>query len=182
MQELELGIMAGIQDQMKNELQQKITAAQFLIPDTIVVTLGDIMPNVVAGTASETFTDKVKVHATAVVANKSDLDIFGKNLILNNIPAGSVYNEGSMKVSESYVKIDSIGGQVILSLNAEATDYPKLDARKFQEALAGKSAGEAKALLFNDPGVKAVEIKLTPFWRTNLPNDTERINIQSVLN
>jgi hypothetical protein len=176
-----------IQDQMKGELIKKLTGAQELIPETINVTLSDITPNVTAGTAAETFTYKTKVHSTAIMVNKSDLDNFAKDLILNNIKSGYGVDPTSLQVSQAFVKNDPVTGLTVLSLGAKENEYPKLDENVLAQSLAGRSVAEAQAIL-SDPKIEQpVSIELKPFWRQALsswfgiPKDTDKIEIRSAL-
>jgi hypothetical protein len=55
------------------------------------------------------------------------------------------------------------------------------------KSLAGKSVKEAEAILYAPKIEELVSIQMTPFWRQglswlfNLPDDTDRIKIQSML-
>ena len=176
-----------IQDQMKNELVKKLTDAQELIPETINITLSDITPNVAAGAAAETFIYKAKVHATAIMINKSDLDNFAKDLILNNVKSGYGVDPASLQVSQTFVKNDPVTGLTVMSLDAKENEYPKLDENALAQSLAGRSVAEARAILEDPKIAQPVSIELRPFWRQalsswfSLPKDADRIVIESAL-
>lgn len=176
-----------IQDQMKVDLLKKTSDTQQLIPETINVSLGSVLPSVAAGTASETFSYKAKVHATAIAVNKSDLDNFAKALILNNIQSGYDINPADLAVTQKFVKNDPVTNATILLLEAKGNEYPKFDESALARSLAGKSISEATAIL-NDPKiVQPVSMKLMPYWRAafpslfSLPKDSDKITIKQTL-
>ena len=54
---------------------------------------------------------------------------------------------------------------------------PQFDIEKLKEEVTGKKFGEVRSYLQDLPGVKGVDISLTPFWARKLPG-TDRINIK----
>ena len=56
-----------------------------------------------------------------------------------------------------------------LAMSTVATAGPDLKTDTIKQQVAGKKAGEIKAMLGNDPGVTKVDVKFSPFWVVKAP-------------
>lgn len=65
-----------------------------------------------------------------------------------------------------------------ISLENTATLGPKIDTDALRSQIAGKKSGEAKDTINQLPGVTNVDIKLSPFWVSSIPKNTDKIIIQ----
>lgn len=86
-----------------------------------------------------------------------------------------VYDNGlkSMKLE----KLEATPKTAKYKITALAHYGPQFDTDKLKEDVKGKKFGEARSYLQDLPGVKGIDIKLTPFWARNLPS-ANRIDIK----
>jgi hypothetical protein len=87
----------------------------------------------------------------------------------------SILSEGLDKATFKVNSITGTGAQ--LSLSTTATAGPDLKADQLKTQLAGKKAGEVKSILSTVPGVKDVEVQLSPFWVTSVPSKPDKVTI-----
>jgi len=67
--------------------------------------------------------------------------------------------------------------EATLSINAETTAVPTIDTDMIKKQVGGKKAGAIKELLSEQPGVKNVEVKMSPFWVSKAPKNPGKIQI-----
>lgn len=86
----------------------------------------------------------------------------------------SVYDNGY-----SDVKLERKSGDekaAVYSVSSTAQYGPQFDTEVLAKEIAGNKVGEARSTLQSLPGVKSVDINLSPFWASKLPN-ADRIDI-----
>lgn len=76
-----------------------------------------------------------------------------------------------------FTKVSQDGAVAVYKISTLAYYGPQFDTERLKQEVAGKKFGEARAYLQDLPGVKGVDIKLSPFWSRNLPK-AERIEIK----
>lgn len=87
----------------------------------------------------------------------------------------SVYDNGYSNVK--LVKKSGDEKSAVYTVTSTAQYGPQFDTDALAKEIAGNKAGEARSTLQSLPGVKSVDINLTPFWASKLP-DASRINIK----
>ncbi|MEK7059744.1 MAG: hypothetical protein AAB971_03240 [Patescibacteria group bacterium] len=141
-----------------------------------------------AGTPTVTTSAKVGDVANSVtVTEVVTYTMFGvkqddlKTLVENDIKTQidtdkqSILDNGLAKAVFNVDSISATGGQ--LTMSTSATAGPDLDVNTIREQAAGKKAGAIKAQLSSNPDVKSVDVKLSPFWVSNVPKKTSRITV-----
>lgn len=64
-----------------------------------------------------------------------------------------------------------------LSIATKATVGPDISIESIKDLAAGKKSGEVKDSVKAVPGVVSVDIKLSPFWKSSIPKDHNRITV-----
>lgn len=64
-----------------------------------------------------------------------------------------------------------------LSVVADSTAVPVIDQSAVQKLVAGQKSGNIKSLISDWPGVKSVDVKLSPFWVSKSPSKASKIHI-----
>lgn len=67
---------------------------------------------------------------------------------------------------------------VTLNVNADTTAVPTIDTDSIKKQVGGKKAGEIQRLLGELPGVKSVEVEMSPFWVSKAPKASKVTIIQ----
>ena len=87
----------------------------------------------------------------------------------------AVLNDGLDKATFT---VDDISDTVArINLENTATVGPKIDKAAITKQIAGMKSGEAKDLISQLPGVTGVDVKLSPFWVSSIPKNTDKIVI-----
>ncbi|MBI4033775.1 hypothetical protein HY379_02130 [Candidatus Saccharibacteria bacterium] len=64
-----------------------------------------------------------------------------------------------------------------LNINAETTAIPIIDTELIKKQVGGKKESEIRNLLSELPGIKEVEVKMSPFWVSKAPKKTGKITV-----
>lgn len=87
----------------------------------------------------------------------------------------SILSRGLDKARFNVEEASTAGAKV--TMNTKATAGPDLDKEAIKKAAAGKKSGPVKDDLENQPGVKGVEVKLSPFWVSSIPKKLDKITV-----
>ncbi len=93
---------------------------------------------------------------------------------MNDKDQQRVYDNGLKNVK--FEKKSSDAKTAIYKIITVAQYGPQFDTEKLKDEVAGKKFGEARSYLQDLPGVKGIDIKLSPFWARKLPS-ANRIQI-----
>ncbi|HSX47642.1 MAG TPA: hypothetical protein VLF63_02605 [Patescibacteria group bacterium] len=164
------GIKTDLVNQLKGEGYFSITATYNVGTPSVTTSanVGDQASNV---TVTET------INYTMFGVHESDLKALVDHSVDGQIDTSKqgVLSEGLSKAVFNPNTLTATGGQVTMSTVAEAG--PKLDLNSIKKSIAGHKAGEIKTMLNSYPGVTDVKVKISPFWSTNAPKNTSKINI-----
>lgn len=61
--------------------------------------------------------------------------------------------------------------QAVYSLATVGQYGPRFDIAKLKKDITGDKVGQARAYLQDLPGVKGIDINLSPFWARQIPNE-----------
>jgi hypothetical protein len=64
-----------------------------------------------------------------------------------------------------------------VTMTTKAIAGPDIDVASIQKNAAGEKAGKIKGDLDGNPGIKSVEVNLSPFWVSSAPKNTDKIHI-----
>lgn len=65
----------------------------------------------------------------------------------------------------------------LLSINENTTVVPIIDVQAVKKQAEGKKAGDIKAAINTWPGVKDVQVKLSPFWVSKVPKSDKKVTV-----
>jgi len=167
------------QSEMEKKLLAQVPEGYVMIADTKNYELGapDIQAKV--GDSLGKITSQMTGKATAIAYKKADLDNLGKDFILSKVVPGFIAYQNKLEVSSAFEGPDPASGNAVLDLTAQVPVYPGLADSELKKGLSEKSATEAK-LFLEDQGMK-VEITFTPFWRTQIPRELDKIEVQTII-
>jgi hypothetical protein len=173
---------------------QKITAQN---SDTVKQQLTDqlkkagmfpIAATFTAGTPNTTSSSKAGDEASTVtVSQTTAYTMFGvkeadlKKLVNEDVKdkidpkKQSILSQGLDKATFKVNSTSPTGAQI--ALTTTATAGPDLDADQLKGQLAGLKEGGIRDTLLANPGVKAVEVHMSPFWVTSVPSKPDKVTI-----
>jgi hypothetical protein len=171
---------AEIKKALENKV--KLQGLEIIDSSTEKFNLGDPVITAKVGDDIPKIAAQLDAKASTVAYKKSDLENLGKDFIFGKIPAGSIADDKSLSIKSSYAGIDPVSGQPALTVTGRLMVYAGMPEDDLKKGLSEKGVSEAKIFLMNQPGMKDVQIQLTPPWRFAIPRDLDRIQVQTILN
>jgi hypothetical protein len=117
------------------------------------------------------------VTYTMFGVHQSDLQTLVDNSVKGQIDTSnqSILSEGLDKAVFNLT--NSTANSAQLTMSAVATVGPNLNITTIKQAAAGLKSGQVQSQLSNQPGVKSVSVKFSPFWVSTVPKKTARITV-----
>jgi hypothetical protein len=168
--------------QFADKLKSQVPQGFVLLEDTVKIDLD--APQISVKIGDQVAKIPVTAHgkASATAYRVADIDNFGKDFILSKVPAGSIADMKSLEVKAAYAGLEAAAGKPALTVTAKITVYQGMDDSDLKKGLSEKSFKEAEMFLQKLPGMKDAKIELAPLWRTSIPRELDRIDIQTILN
>jgi len=175
---------ASAEAELKQELTQKINAQK---PDTFVwypsALLFESVRQVPITAAGSMIALSVNATSTAVV--------FSKPVLSNYIAEHSVtdYDKepvsidklGDLIFTPRFLAEANIGDPIPFSLTGDATIIWQFDSTQLKSDLAGKNKKDIFSIIANYRGVARVSAVIRPFWKSQFPDNPNKIKINIVI-
>jgi len=175
---------ASAEAELKQELTQKINAQK---PDTFVwypsaLLFESVRQVPTAGTGSMI---ALSVNATSTAV------VFSKSVLSNYIAEHSVtdYDKepvsidklGDLIFTPRFSAEANVGDPIPFSLTGDATIIWQFDSAQLKSDLAGKNKKDIFSIIANYRGVARVSAVIRPFWKSQFPDNPNKIKIDIVL-
>ena len=175
---------ASAEAELKQELTQKINAQK---PDTFVwypsaLLFESVRQVPTAGTGSMIV---LSVNATSTAV------VFSKSVLSNYIAEHSVtdYDKepvsidklGDLIFTPRFSAEANVGDPIPFSLTGDATIIWQFDSAQLKSDLAGKNKKDIFSIIANYRGVARVSAVIRPFWKSQFPDNPNKIKIDIVL-
>ncbi len=161
-----------------NELQSEEISSEFhFLKDSIETEIMERFSLAQPEDELEEFNFQVKAKSKTLLFKREDLISFAKESLLPYLPEGKKLYQESLKIDYFAETINLDSGKIILSLSLTAKAYSDVDLSNLKNNLGGKSLGEIKIFLENQPKIIKVEVKLWPFWVRSVPENPEKVKI-----
>jgi hypothetical protein len=163
---------------VKEELKQALGKDIVVLEDSLSVVMGQVMSE--PAVDQEANEAKLTAEITYTLLGVSSKDLgevldFQITSQMTNKDQQRVYENGISNVRLEKISADSKTASYKISTLAYYG--PQFDIEKLKAESSGKKFGEVRSYLQDLPGVKGVDISLSPFWARNLPGE-ERIHIK----
>jgi hypothetical protein len=171
-------ITAQNSDSVKTQLQDQLKQAHFYpLPVTFNAGTPNITSSSKPGDEASTVTVSQTTTYTMFGVQEKDLKALVDNDVKDKIDPKkqSILSEGLDKATWKVNNASPTGAA--LSLTTVATAGPDLKADTLKAQLAGMKKGEIRDTLLQNPGVKDVEVHLSPFWVTSVPSKPDKVTI-----
>ena len=175
-----------LDDQIDGEALKQELAGQFddnvtVLSGSFKVDKGGVNPS--PGQGGEVESGKARMSGTvsyslAGVANgetESYLEAYFKNQIKSSEDQ-RVYDSGARSAKFNDVAVD--GNAVKANLVATGKVGPRIDDNELKKEAAGKRYGDIQSSLQGIQGVDSVDVKFSPFWVNQVPDDPKRVSIE----
>lgn len=155
---------------VREELQKKFSGDITVLSDTFATVVGNITSEPAVG--AEANEGRLTVEATYTLLGTPNADI---NAALDAFVVGKMTDKDRQRVYDNgfknmkLEKLNSTDKTATYKIASLAQYGPQFDTEDLKNQVAGKKFGEARSYLQDLPGVKGVDIKLSPFWARKLP-------------
>lgn len=163
---------------VKAELKKNVTADIYVLDDSFVTTFGASTSEPAVGEQANEGKFTVEATYSILGVPKQDLGLALDAFIttkMTNKDQQRVYDNGINNVKLE--KISSDAKTAVYKITTLSQYGPQFDIEALKSQVTGKKFGEVRSYLQDLPGVKGVDIKLTPFWARKAPG-VNRIQIK----
>ena len=163
---------------VKEELIKAFPDGTMALDDSFAVALTNVASE--PGVDQEANEARLTAEATYSILGIKEDDLsnaMNLNIIsqMTNPDQQSVYDNGFKTVKMT--RVSGNATSAVYTVASTAQYGPAFDTEALANDIAGDKVGEARSTLQSLPGVKSVEIDLSPFWSSTLPN-ADRIDIK----
>jgi hypothetical protein len=166
-------------DQFTKDFQKKLSdQGEYVLATTLKA--GDAQVNAVpaVGQPASTANVSIKINYTVLTVKKDELKQVIQAKLADQVnKSKQKLNDNFMDDSNISVQSQSSPSSAVLLVNVNTTAVPIIDTATVKAVAKGKKAGDIKAAINNWPGVKNVDIKLSPFWVSKAPGNDSKIKV-----
>lgn len=130
------------------------------------------------GDAADSVTVTDNVTYTMFGVKEDDLKEIIEQAVKEEVDTSkqSIIDYGFDSISFNASNISATGAQMTVSTTVAVG--PELDKNQIKQDAAGKKPGEVEDEIETYPGVTEVEVKLSPFWVSSVPNNESKITVE----
>ncbi len=163
---------------VKQDLESQLKGAgYFVIEATYSAGTPVVIQSANVGAVADNVTVTETVSYLLYGVHKSDLDTLVTNDVDTQIDTSKqkIQDTGVTKANFNVTTESTASAQV--TMTAPAVAGPDINIPDIQKNAAGQQAGKIKGDLEGNPGIKSVNVKLSPFWVTTAPKKTSKIKV-----
>jgi hypothetical protein len=161
------------------ELKTTLSSELTFFPEAYTEEVLEQTTNVSPGARAENFVASMRMASRAVVFRKADLDSLIVRAFEGEIEEGyrMLPDSSTIEFAEPPV-VDYEQGTVEATLEVSVDVIEDFDAQMFSDLVRGKSREEIKEVLAAHQMIESVEVKLSPFWVSSVPEDEGKVRIR----
>jgi hypothetical protein len=166
-------------DQFAKDFEKKLSGeGEYVLTSTLKAGDASVTATPAVGQPASNATVNIKVTYTVLTVKKDEL----KQVIQAKL-AGQVdktkqkLNDNFMDDANITVQSQSSPSSAVLLVNEDTTAVPIINVASVKKLAEGKKAGDIKSALNAWPGVKSVDVKLSPFWVSKAPKKDGKIKV-----
>jgi hypothetical protein len=166
-------------DQFVKDFESKLSSqGEYVLTSTLKADDTSVTSTPSVGQPASTAQVNIKTTYHVLTVRKDDL----KQAIQAKL--ASQVDKSKQKLSDNFMNDANITVQsqksptsAILQVNENTTAVPIINVASVKSLAAGKKTGDIKAALNAWPGVKSVDVKLSPFWVSKVPKKPGKITV-----
>lgn len=141
--------------------------------------LSDSVITAVPAVGEQTTTSNVtaKITYTVLTVKKDDLKKFLEDSLNSQIKDISQRLSGDVLKDANILVQNQNGADATLNIGIDTTAVPVIDVKAIKNQAKGQKAGNIRSTLSVLPGVKDVQVKVSPFWVSKVPNKDGKIRV-----
>jgi hypothetical protein len=164
----------AVKQTLQNQLKD---GGYFVIDATYSTGTPAISQSATVGTIADTVTVTETVTYNLFGVHKDDLRKLVENDVDSQIDTSKqkLQSDGLDRAVFNVDNQSATGAQIAMSTKAVAG--PDIDTASIQKNAAGQKPGKIKSDLQGNPGIKSVNVNLSPFWVSSVPKNTDKIHV-----
>jgi hypothetical protein len=166
-------------DQFAKDFTKKLESqGEYVLSATLKAGDASITANPAVGQPASTSNVSIKITYTVLTVKKSDLSQAIQDKLAGQIDKSKQKLNGNF-LNDADITVQSQSGNnaATLSVNENTTAVPIINIASVKKQAEGKKAGDIKAAIGAWPGVKEVDVKLSPFWVSKAPGKDSKIKV-----
>lgn len=171
-------ISSAASDEFMKAFQKDLEAdGHYVLTSTLK--LNDPVITAVPAVGQQTSTSNVTVTVTYSVLTlmKEDFKKFLEDSLNDQIKDTSQRLSGDVLKDANVTVQNQKNADATLSIGIDTVAMPVIDPAAIKNQVKGQKRGNIKSTLSVLPGVKDVQVKLSPFWVSKVPSKTDKITI-----
>ena len=166
-------------DQFSKDFENQLSSTgEYVLTSTLKTTDPVITATPAVGQPASTANVSIKVTYSVLTVRKDDL----KQVIQAKL--ADQVDKSKQKLSDSFMNDANITVQsqssptsAVLLVNEDTTAVPIINTTTVKQVSAGKKVGDIKTAINSWPGVKSVDVQLSPFWVSKVPGNQSKIKV-----
>lgn len=167
-------------DTFAKKFQEDLTAQGFyVLPSTLKAGDPVAVANPAVGQPANNTTVTTKITYTVFVATKADLSKATKTELEKklNPKKQKLSQEDVLEGADITVQNSSSPSDLVININQTASAIPIIDTESIKAQIGGKKKSEIESAISPMPGVKRVEVKMSPFWVSKAPKKPNKTTV-----
>lgn len=168
------------QEEFANDFKDKLSADNhYVLSSTLKAGDPVVTSSAKAGDKVDNAEVTVKITYTALVLNKADLKKALEDKLNSQIDKSrqKIGTDDVVKDASISVQNQVSSNQADLQITEDTTAVPLIDVNEVKSKVKGLKTGGIRDAIEQWPGVKKVDVKLSPFWVSKAPNNTGKITV-----
>ena len=151
----------------------------YVIESTLKLSDTQATPSSAVGSPATTANVTVKITYSVLTVKKDDLEKVVTSQLNKQIDSSKQKPSGDNVLKGLSVSVQSqeSPNKAALQLVEETTAVPIIDEADVKKTVGGQKAGDIRSALSGLPGVKEVDVRLSPFWVSKAPQKPGKITV-----
>lgn len=165
-------------DQFTKDFVKKLESqGEYVFSSTMKAGDANITANPAVGQPASTANVSIKVTYTVLAVKKSDLSQAIEDKLASQIDKSKQKLSGDF-LNDANIEIQNPSNSgATLAVHEDTTAVPIINIASVKKQVEGKKSGDIKAAIGSWPGVKEVDVKLSPFWVSKAPSKDSKIKV-----
>ncbi|HET7529081.1 MAG TPA: hypothetical protein VFJ84_02535 [Candidatus Saccharimonadales bacterium] len=165
-------------DFTKSFIQKLQDQGEYVLTSTLKAGDAKVSASPAVGQPASTATVTIKVSYTVLTVQKSDLSQAIEDKTADQIDKSKQKLNGNfLNDANVTVQTQPSSSSAVLSISESTTAVPIIDTKAVKKLAEGKKAGDIQAAISNWPGVKSVDVNLSPFWVSKAPKKDSKVTV-----
>lgn len=166
-------------DQFAKDFEKKLSdQGEYVLTSTLKTGDPALTSTPSVGQPASTANVTIKISYSVLTVKKDDLKQIIQAELADKIDKAKQKLSGNfLDDANISVESQSAPNSVTLAINEDTTAVPIINVQGVKKQSEGKKAGDIKSSIGNWPGVKSVDVKLSPFWVSKVPKKDSKVKV-----